>query len=973
MKMHRMKYVGAIIKLGLVASFILSPAWALAEIHLRPQASATGRAVGLEAIGGSKNKTSSAGSTEGEARYFGDGSLPVKLAHGKAALISSFSAHDLVRGVRKEDIPTEKGKLRRFAADVIANIALDSNEYTSRAIPLLQECVQKVTSFLDSRAEEAGNSSVFIQDSVTQLDMEVTRRLQSARDLVETEALKLIKSKLGTFTNEFEAVLVDVKDPERLTSEEEQDLKERALSAWGRFFSLVDSRLKEYNKRIMEKTDSIKELQEIIDGNKAALEGRRATLGKIRSTEANARRRKNLEQDIEELEAQIADDTNERHELSAAADMYRSYIFMLRDAFKAVGSAQELVDSNISPYALVYKKCYLSMSAIMDAQMASKPPDDADSVGRKGRAKIVAGVNEVLGFLDDLIAHLREVEAVQCITNAEQEPLILFTDKEIVSPVLYRLNDRYDIKAIVSREGALSSHSTEVARALGIAVIVLDDGVEPVVNIVEPGDDVLVETKAESGKSYTVIRPTPFTLFDFQISDKRQEKYAKWCQSRYAGGESRSEGVEVEIYGNASGATDVSEVLRVGGDSIGLFRTELTLDHHDSATAGYAADVVNGDGGAMHAVHREMFFYQYRDEMLEWFKLFKRKPGPLTMRTLDVGDGKAEHLLESMPLGQREARFNFYRTERGREIIEVQVAALLAALYKLRADGSQFYFVPTIIIPMVKNNRDMEYFLKDVLQNAVSIAVYYIEAEQRSEELQARQSLLDILQQNVLFGPMIETVEATDALDELIANPDNRAFSVGNNDHTEAMLSHLKIRRISRNSSASRKMFFDLHPELLQIYIDLAQKLDTWNAENPDMPKSLGFCGGIAGREKFLLFALYLKKRFPRLTVYISVLPELMPQLDNFRSFVSDATLDEVFKDRIDEKIDERAQDAVDKIYRDKIYTSDGYRNAVSKPLEREREELEQAAGIITVPVAIPESLLLRQGQSLSASIEQGA
>jgi phosphotransferase system enzyme I (PtsI) len=168
--------------------------------------------------------------------------------------------------------------------------------------------------------------------------------------------------------------------------------------------------------------------------------------------------------------------------------------------------------------------------------------------------------------------------------------------------------DRTMVLAFITEGGSALSHSSILARSLGIPAVV---GLGPL-PVLREGISIIVD-----GTSGTVIiDPLPEILAEYE--QKRRAYIEEQSLVRdYAGKPSvTKDGVPIEIAANIGSLQDLDGVLTNGADGIGLFRTEFMFMDRPSMPS--------------------------EDEQFEVYKfvLQRMKGKPVVIRTLDVGGDK---------------------------------------------------------------------------------------------------------------------------------------------------------------------------------------------------------------------------------------------------------------------------------------------------------------------------------------------
>jgi phosphotransferase system enzyme I (PtsI) len=165
------------------------------------------------------------------------------------------------------------------------------------------------------------------------------------------------------------------------------------------------------------------------------------------------------------------------------------------------------------------------------------------------------------------------------------------------------------ILAFVTQEGSRTSHTSIIARSLGIPAVV---GVRELMEKVKEGDLLVVDGDA----GVVLVNPDKDaqSLYVEKLHAVRQEKERvvpfRWREAAMACGH------RVKVAGNIGTPTDVRSVLEQGGEGIGLFRTEFLYMNREELPS---------------EVEQLEAYIQVAREMNE---------KPVIIRTLDVGGDK---------------------------------------------------------------------------------------------------------------------------------------------------------------------------------------------------------------------------------------------------------------------------------------------------------------------------------------------
>lgn len=168
---------------------------------------------------------------------------------------------------------------------------------------------------------------------------------------------------------------------------------------------------------------------------------------------------------------------------------------------------------------------------------------------------------------------------------------------------------RERVQAFITVSGGRTSHTAILARALGVPCVV---GIPELLHEVTGGEDVLVD--GVSGR--VVINPSGADISRYEaLARRRSEEEQALLADRDVPAITR-DGVHVHLMGNIEVRHEVQAVLRVGGQGIGLYRTEF----------------LGFDGVAFDDVEAQTHAYAEVVELMDG--------RPVTIRSLDIGGDK---------------------------------------------------------------------------------------------------------------------------------------------------------------------------------------------------------------------------------------------------------------------------------------------------------------------------------------------
>jgi phosphocarrier protein FPr len=456
-----------------------------------------------------------------------------------------------------------------------------------------------------------------------------------------------------------------------------------------------------------------------------------------------------LRHEDEVLEERAADPSHERRALDAAiaaahlqlealqarratqADADRSAIFaahqeLLEDP-EVLDGAAELIRGGASA-AYAWRQAYLEQAdrvlALRSELLAGRAADLRD-VGRRV-LHLLVGRGEV----------------------SHDVPTDSIVVAEDLAPSDAASLDRTRVRGFCTTMGSATSHVAILARGLGIPAVA---GIDPRVLDVPSGTRVVLDGDAGT------LRSEPSAAEEAEIV-RRQESAARRRAAELANAAEPAvtrDGHRVEIAANVGAVDEARRVPEVGGEGVGLLRTEfLFLERRTAPT---------------------------EDEQATVYEAIARALGPeriVVIRTLDVGGDKPLPYLpmaaEANPfLGERGIRLLLNRPE----IFAVQVRAILRASRAGRV---------AIMFPMVSTIAEWRAARDVVERERVAIGVPPLE-----------------------IGIMIETPSAA-----LLANRFAREadfFSIGTNDLTQYTLA------MDRTNPGLAPQVDALHPSVLRL------------------------------------------------------------------------------------------------------------------------------------------------------------
>jgi phosphotransferase system enzyme I (PtsI) len=346
------------------------------------------------------------------------------------------------------------------------------------------------------------------------------------------------------------------------------------------------------------------------------------------------------------------------------------------------------------------------------------------------------------------------------------------------------------VQAFVTDRGGRTSHTAIVARALNIPAVV---GLRGVAKAAEEDQTIIVDGL----EGVVILDPTDEQLDRYKARQARMERRQTVWKEQAGEPSVTTDGVHIRLMGNIEFPDEIAHVLEVGGEGVGLYRTEflyLTSDTEPSEEQHYDA-------------------YRRCVEQMQGREL--------VVRTVDLGADKyTQHRFEQPErnpfLGNRSIRYCLSDLP----MFKRQLRAILRA----SAHGPLKIMFP--LITTVQELRQAKSIVRDVMEDLAEEGVPF--------------------DRDVPMGMMVE-VPAAAVIASSFAR-DAAFFSIGTNDLVQYTLA------VDRTNEHVADLFTAMHPAVLRLVRDVMR-----GAKSRQIPVSC--CGESAAELDFAVLLIGLGVR----------------------------------------------------------------------------------------------------------------
>ena len=402
-------------------------------------------------------------------------------------------------------------------------------------------------------------------------------------------------------------------------------------------------------------------------------------------------------------------------------------------------------------------------------------------------------VHVIRRLQEELTGERRKIQ--EKVRNAQSEVILVTNDLSIADVIWLTEYEELDLVGIVTEKGGPTSHTALLSQTLFIPAVV---GVAGALSVIKNNDRIFVD----SNSGQIICNPTASEIKEIERNVKAQEKkYSQLYRARRRVAETKDK-FRVTLKANVAMVSGLDEILHLGAQGVGLFRSEYLFMGRDNLP-------------------------EEREQMESYRELIDTMAGrPVTIRTIDVGGDKllsaearkrnyfsSAEKEDNPALGLRAIRFTLANPN----LFITQIRAILRA-----ASGADV----RIMLPMISSLQEFRE------------AKRYIELA----KTQLREEKLEF-NEFVPVGIMIELPAAVICAEELLAEAD--FASLGTNDLIQYTLG------VDRGNPSVAPLYDECHPAVLRLIraaVKAAQKQN----------KPISICGEMGGRRERVPFFLGL-------------------------------------------------------------------------------------------------------------------
>lgn len=364
------------------------------------------------------------------------------------------------------------------------------------------------------------------------------------------------------------------------------------------------------------------------------------------------------------------------------------------------------------------------------------------------------------------------IRVINYLMNITDRKLNNIDEKVILVAKELRPSDTIDIDknkilAIVTEKGGLASHTSIIAKTLGIPSIV---GIENLTEKVNHLDYLIVDGYYDT----VIVNPTKETKKEYSHLEKEVHKYTEKHVKYINKKAITKDDISVKVLGNIATCEDSKRVVDFGGEGSGLVRTEFLYMRRESPP-------------------------DYKEQVEIYSKICQNFKGKeVIIRTLDVGGDKDIPYLnfnkEKNPfLGYRGIRICLNNIELFKE--QIKAIYSISSKYNIK-----------IMFPMISSLEEI-----DKIDEVINLAKKELDKEEISYN------------KNIKKGIMIETPGAALQVEDFLKRVD--FISIGTNDLVQYVLA------VDRENQAISDLYSNYHPAVLRLINNIIKAGNTAGKE----------------------------------------------------------------------------------------------------------------------------------------------